>query len=405
MELNGNKFNINLTNEEIDKILLDFIKANNLLELFDKLEVSDFYELIESQDELVDDYDATWSGGKDGNEPIPKKTVTHYTYKVTRNYHFRTNGLQFGINIPLGNIEKETKLDGKRLQVDENIYIALEKDMKKSERLIPFICNIFDIKIDDVINKAIKNSKELEYQQLNEDLTNVRKQMDELFEEITNCKILIDKNIKKQENYTKYNSNNSIIKVENLDKLVIKYIKAHNLLDNFEKVKLTDSYNYVSSRISDDYNAREAIKIGLTPDEYYIYDNKRIYEFNINGFWYKIEIPQDKVETTYQIKEDKEKIDDPYKLLSMLEQDNNKNSYLMALLIAVLNIDIEKIVNTPDAEDIYDEMIDIQVKLKKLNEKYSDLSKKREQILEKYSEVLDYFISVEDVEDKSIKSK
>ena len=176
------------------------------------------------------------------------------------------------------------------------------------------------------------------------------------------------------------------------------------MLKNSEKVKLIDKYIYKDSYEADDEIARESVKNGLFPDLHYIYDHKRVYEFNINGLDYKIEIPHESLNTIYEKKQDEleKTIDDASKILNMLAIDNDENSYLIPLLISTLNIDINKIISTPDAENIYDKMINLQEKLATLDSKYFVLSEKREVLLKKINSLANYLLPV-DNEEKAIK--
>lgn len=379
--------------EDINKAVLDYIEENKLLETndFTGLKVFEIFNLTDIIKEWVDDYDAPWSGGRDGNEPMPQKIEEHLMYDVKRSYQFQINGLSHSIEVEAGTIEKKSEIENKKIDIDSpNIIIKnLRKDVYKNRNLIPFLCILFNLNVIDVKKWTKENEITKKYHTLKNIQNSTIKKINSISESINSLEPIlsnINSTIEDIENSTSNTiDNNNLIEAENINNNILTYIEASHKLLNSGKITISDYY--YNEIFNDSYYPSENDKqYDLLPEEVYTYEHDRNYTFKVSGMDYKIKINMGKENFSFKLEKTMKVYDDEKKLLSCIHEDIEKEPNIIPLLVAIFNIDVNKLRNK-ELIELYNKKNKLEFKIKNLVDEKTKLNISLNEIIEELNEL------------------
>ena len=174
----------------------------------------------------------------------------------------------------------------------------------------------------------------------------------------------------------------------NLDKVILDYIEANNLLYDFKNMKVYDVYTYKGS---------EYITKGINT---YSYKSKRIYQFNIGNFQQELVVDLGSFsvsEPKYGHSEfkklwyDKNKNNeaDINEVIGLLKSDIYKNYLIVPLLANLLKVDVEVALKEYEKSMKKIKMKEMDLEIGTINNKIHRLEEEKRKLIEKQKELYD----------------
>ena len=173
----------------LNAAILSYIKENNLLEGFDKLEVFDTYTFIKKE--------------KPFDTEHLDETIISYIYHQKRTYRFKIGNSECDIDIDCGNFsipEQTYGNDVYKLEWDDKSEIInfLYTDTNKNSSIIVILATLLEIDIENVLYdyNITKKKREISYQidKINSEIYKLKESKEELIKEFNK---LSDEDIKK----------------------------------------------------------------------------------------------------------------------------------------------------------------------------------------------------------------